>query len=624
MTAGGAGRALCADGPHVHPPLPASRNGEQPSTAPAERVDGYAPIADYGVLGDGRTVALVAGDGRIDWWPLPVLDALPVCAAILDPERGGHVALAPEDDYEVTRHYLPGTNVLGTTYTTAGGAVRVTTALNTGSAGRLPWTELVHRVDGVTGHVAMRFALVPGDRFGQANPWATLRRGTPFVEIGDQTLAVVCDGTDAPVLDGSSVTVHLTSAPGQRVIIAVVGTDREPVLVPSAALADDRLTRTIEGWRRWTTLLTIPAGWGPAVERSALVLKTLLAESSGAIAAAATTSLPERVGGPKNWDYRYAWVRDSSFTLDALINLGLHEEVHGAVSWLLGTLRRNGPDLRVFYTLGGEPAGGESTLDVPGYLGSRPSRAGNAAAGQIQLGTYGDLFDALFRYCGEGHLIDRTTGSFLADLADHCCDRWRHKDSGIWELERLEHYTISKIGCWVALDRAARLAIDGQLPGNRAPRWKREADAVRNWVHEHCWSMTKRSYTFHAGTDDLDAAVLLAGRTGFDRGSRLATTIEAVVSELGEGPCLYRYSGMREDEGAFVACSFWLVDALVHVGEVERARAVMDGAVALANELGLLAEQIDPRSGTFLGNVPQGLSHLALVNAAFALRHAAP
>jgi GH15 family glucan-1,4-alpha-glucosidase len=341
-----------------------------------------------------------------------------------------------------------------------------------------------------------------------------------------------------------------------------------------------------------------------------------------AIAAAATTSLPERVGGSKNWDYRYAWVRDSSFTLDALINLRLHEEVHGAVSWLLSAIRDNGGDLHVFYTLDGSVANQESQLDIPGWRGSQPVRSGNSASGQTQLGTYGDLFDTISRYCAEGHLIDPATGRMLADLADRCCDQWRTRDSGIWELKAREHYTISKIGCWVALDRAVHLAEARQIPALHFERWRAGAAEIRNWANSHCWSDAKSAYTFYAGTDDLDAAVLLAGRTGFERGPRLASTIEAITTELGRGPLLYRYSGMDKEEGAFVACSFWMVDALVHTGQTDRARQLMDDTVSLTNDVGLLSEQIEPETGAFLGNTPQGLSHLALINAAFALQRA--
>lgn len=571
------------------------------------------------MLGDGRTAALVAADGRLDWWPFPTLDGPPVCAALLDPVHGGHFALAPEDPFEMTRRYIPDTNVLETTYCTSSGAVRVTQGLNTGAAGRLPWTEFAHRIEGIAGVVTMVWELIPGDRFGQTAPRVELYNGRPVVSIKGQTLSVVLDCDEPCTADDAGLAGRFRVSPAQRVVLAIVATEREPLFIPSPAAIDARLDRTIRSWRDWTNRIQVQGPWANAVKRSALALKTILLEKTGAIAAAATTSLPERIGGDKNWDYRYAWVRDSSFTLDALINLGLHEEVHGALSWLLDALRRNGSELRVFYTLEGDAPGPEETLEVPGYRDSQPVRSGNAAGRQSQLGTYGDFFDTIFRYCSEGHILDPGTGQLLCQLADECSRVWMKPDSGIWELSDLEHYTISKIGAWVALDRAWRLASLGQVPAQQASTWKETADEIQSWVREHCWSERKRSYTFFAGTDRLDAAVLLAGRTGFDRGVRLKSTADAISEELGHDSLFYRYSGMAQEEGAFVACSFWMVEALVYTDQRESARNLMDAAVQLTNDLGLLSEQIDPLTGEFLGNFPQGLSHLALINAAYTL-----
>lgn len=596
--------------------------GPEEGTTP-RRIGAFALLEDYAVLGDGRTVALVALDGRIDWWPIPTLDSPPACAALLDPERGGYFVLAPDEPFRVRRDYLTGTNVLQTIFTTARGSVRVTECLNVGTAGRLPWSELARRVEGLSGEVALHWALVPRDRFRQARPWVAPRRA-PVVHLGDQSLAVVVHGEGAGPVEKGTHRLHgrMRCAQGDRQLVAVVATDDEPLFLPEPDSIESRIDETIASWQHWSRSVAAEGRWGEATQRSALVLKTLRYELGGAIAAAATTSLPETIGGPKNWDYRYAWVRDSSFTLDALIHLQLHEEVHGSVSWLLGALRRTAPEVHVFYRLDGTVADSEAELDVPGYRGSLPVRSGNSASRQRQLGTYGDLFDTVHRYVSEGHILDQATAELLCRLADECCDQWLLKDSGIWELDDLQHYTISKIGCWVALDRACRLAAEGQIPDRQAARWQVEAEAVRAWVGEHCWSEEKGSYTFYAGTDRLDAAVLLAGRTGFDRGPRLAGTIDAVRQELGCGPAVYRYSGMQREEGAFVACSFWLVDALVRVGRVEEAAALMDEAVAMANGVGLFAEQIDPSSGSFLGNLPQGLSHLALINAVHALREA--
>ena len=584
------------------------------------RRDGYAPISDYAVLGDGRTTALVASDGRIDWWAIPTLDAPPVCSAILDPAEGGSFSLAPEEPAdEVSRRYVPGTNVLETTYTTPAGTVRVTDSLNVGSAGRLPWTELARRVEGLSGEVAMRWEFRPGNRFGQARPWVTTHGQVPVVTDGDQNIALVIGGAGQGEAAAHRVCGTLAVRPGQRVVIGAVATDHEPVVIPPPLHADARIDRTIDAWRRWSALVDYQGPWADAVRRSALALKTLLYEPGGAIAAAATTSLPEAIGGPKNYDYRYAWVRDSSFTLDAFISLGLREEVHAAVSWLLNAVSNTAPDIHVFYGLNGQVTGGQSTVDLPGYRHSRPVRSGNGAAGQSQLGTYGDLFDTIARYVSTGHVIDQATGRMLADLADRCCDIWTREDAGLWELSQHRHYTISKIGCWVALDRAASLADAGQLPAAHAARWRQEAADITRWVQARCWSEARQSYTFYAGTDELDAAVLLAARTGFDRGPRLATTIEAVTGELGRGPFVYRYSGMDREENAFVACTFWLIEALAWTGQGKQARELMDEAVGWCNDVGLLSEQIDPETREFRGNLPQGLSHLALINAAHAL-----
>jgi GH15 family glucan-1,4-alpha-glucosidase len=590
-----------------------------PARRRPDRRDGYADLRDYAVLGDGRTVALLAADGSIDWWPIPTIDAPPVCAAILDPRDGGHFSVSPSDRFDVERRYVPDTNVVESLCTTDTGQVRITDALNLGSTGQLPWTELVRRVDGVAGSVAMQWELVPGDRFGDARSWITLQGGVPVVALGDQSLAVLVDGAPPAQVDAHQVTGTFTTEEGSLTTITVVATDREPLFVPAAGAVVARLDRTIDAWRRWSDQIAYDGPWRDAVVRSALALKTLTYEAGGAIAAAATTSLPETVGGAKNWDYRYSWVRDSSFTVDAFIHLGLHEEVHGCVSWLLGALKRTAPVLHVFYTLDGDVAEDQTELEVPGWHGSRPVRAGNNAAGQSQLGTYGDLLDTMHRYVAGGNLLDRRSGEALAMLADRCCDTWRNRDSGIWELPEAEHYTISKMGCWVALDRAASLAGDGQLPAERGERWRHEAAEIKAWVDERCWSEAKQAYTFFAGTDDLDAAVLLAGRTGFERGPRLASTIDAVAAELGRGPLVFRYTGMEVEEGAFVACTFWMVSALAHAGQTARARTLMDEAVTLVNDVGILSEEIDPGTRAFLGNLPQGLSHLALINAAYLL-----
>jgi GH15 family glucan-1,4-alpha-glucosidase len=592
------------------------------------RIDGYAPIEDYAVLGNGSTVALVGLDGQIDWWPLPSIDSPPIFAAVLDAARGGHLRLCPAVDYQVTRRYVPDSNVLATTFHTATGAVCVTDALTVGRAGRLPWAELVRCVEGIEGSVAMTWTVAPGDRFGLSMPKlrAIGDNGDDSdlitIDMGELHLAVHCLDIGKPDLRRNVLRGSFTSSVGRRQLLALTGSQSEPLFFPSRAAFEARVDTTIEEWREWSLGIHYDGGWKSEVTRSAFALKTLMYAPTGAIAAAATTSLPERIGGSKNWDYRFIWIRDAAFTLNALINLGLDEEVQAAVSFLLRTIRASAPNLHAFYTLAGEVPANERELRMPGYRDSKPVRSGNDADGQTQLGVFGDLFDTVWNYVDQGHLLDHETSSMLAEIADRCCKKWRDKDSGIWELHAKRHYTISKMGCWVALDRAVKLHQRGQLPSKHARRWARERDAVKAWVERYCWSPTKSSYTFYAGTDGLDAATLIAGRTGFDRGDRLAGTVAAVKAELGRGPLLYRYTGAEAEEGAFIACSFWLVSALANLGRVEEATSLMDEVVALGNDVGLFAEQIDPTSGAMLGNVPQGLSHLALIDAALCIQYA--
>lgn len=358
--------------------------------------------------------------------------------------------------------------------------------------------------------------------------------------------------------------------------------------------------------------------FAPEVRRSALALKLLLYSPTGAIAAAATTSLPESPGGEKNWDYRYAWVRDTAYTLDAFLRCGLTEETHAALSWLLKVVERNGPGLEPFYTLRGELPDDQHRRQVAGYQGSQPVVDGNSAAGQHQLGPYGDLFQTVLLSVRRGHSLDAGTQRVLVELADGCADLWQQPDAGMWELPESHHFTISKISAWQALDRAAQLARMGELPGT-GERWSGEADRIRRWVTQNCWSDRRQAYTMHPDTTDLDAGVLLGARFGFDQGQRMAATLDAVDRELGDNGWIYRYSGMQGEEKAFIACSFWLVEALVFTDQQPAARARMDSLVTSLAGAPLLTEMIDPETGRLWGNLPQALSHLALLNAVSAL-----
>lgn len=598
---------------------PGNQRSRPPHHGGGDRdADGYVDLRSYAAIGDGRTVALIARDGRIDWFPVPDLDSPSAFAAILDAEHGGHIALAPTAEFTVERRYVPDTNVLATTFHTATGSVRVTDSLNTGIAGRLPWVELGRRIDGLTGTVDLAAAVSPGTCLNTASPWTKETVHGAVLRMDGVSLAVRTLNEQSVELGGQHIAVRFCTRPGSRHLLGLVATEREPLYLPTPADVDRSVDRTVQNWQGWSAEFDCAGPYRDHIRRSALALKLLLHAPHGSIAAAATTSLPERVGGDKNWDYRYAWTRDMAYTLHALFRFGLREETHAAVSWLLRTIRRHGPEPRVAYRLNGDLVDGTERPDVPGWRGSVPVQIGNDAVDQLQLGVFGDLFTIVRTYVDNGNVLDDETGRLLAGIADQAADAWHRQDSGMWELPELRHYTTSKLGCWQALECAVELAEQGQIPGDPA-RWRDEAGRIRQWVQDNCWDADRGSYTWYPGSSELDASILLHAISGFDRGERMRSTIEVLQRELGANGLMYRYTGMDREEGCFVACSFWLVSALALTGQRDDAVILMDDLIRRGNDVGVYAEMIDPDNGEFLGNLPQALSHLALITAALTL-----
>jgi GH15 family glucan-1,4-alpha-glucosidase len=587
------------------------------------RTEGFAPIASYGAIGDGKSAALVARDGAIDWWAAPAMDSAPVFAGLLDPDTGGRFRLEPAVPYRVDRRYLPGTNVIETMFRTDDGCVRVIDSLNQAASGWLPWTELARDIQPVSGRVPMRWEISAGARFGTGRPWARLAE-IPLLHAGDLLIGLVCEhaGELRPGL--GSFSGEFVAAEGTSALLALVAAADAPIVLPSASEVRRRRDDTVSAWQAWSRDVPYSGQDRELVVRSVLALKLLTYAPTGAMAAAITSSLPERIGGDKNYDYRYGWVRDTSFVLDSFIHLGLTQEVQGTLAWMLRCIGQTAPVIHPFYGLGGHLAETEETrLRLRGYRDSYPSRGGNRAADQPQWGNYGDLLECVWLAVDRaGAYLDTASADLLASLGNKVCDIWTEPDCGIWELTQRRHNTFSKAGCWVALDRLVRLAERGQVSGRDASRWEAEKNAIREWISQHCWSEKRNSFVAHAGSDELDAALLLLARTGFVSGAdeRFRATVTAIRDELTDGPWVYRRSGARAEEGAFVACSFWLVDALVRSGQADEAGQLWRQQVARASDLGLFAEEIDPSSGAFLGNIPQGLSHLALINAAVQLR----
>jgi GH15 family glucan-1,4-alpha-glucosidase len=588
----------------------------------------YVPIGDYAAIGDGRTAALVARDGSIDWLCLPDLDSPSVFASMLDSERGGRFALEPEASARSQRRYLPDTNVLETTFTTDRGVVRVTDALALPDSSLGPARELIRRVDGVAGSVPMRWEVTPAFGYGATAPRLERRGATPVALAGRDALAVCSWDAGDPEVGERSISGRFEAGPSGSAVIALCAAHQEPLVFPEREAVERRLAGTAAYWRRWAADRTYDGPWRDAVIRSALALKLLFYAPSGAIAAAASASLPEEIGGERNWDYRYSWVRDSAFTLDALLQLGCPSEADAVFWLLLHASQLTHPRLRVLYRLDGGERAPERTLDLDGYRGSRPVRVGNAAAAQSQLDIYGALVQTAWLYTQAGGRLDRDTGRRLAGIADLVCRIWREPDSGIWEVRSApSHFTHSKMMCWVALDRAAQLAGTGHVPSRHAATWRREALAIREFIETRCWSPRLGSYSRDAGGSELDASVLLGVVLGYDAPDpgRLSATVLALQRDLGRGPLMRRYSGedgLAGEEGAFLCCSFWLADALARIGRPAQAAELMDELLGLAGDVGLYAEEIDPHSGELLGNIPQGLVHLALINAAVSISRA--
>jgi GH15 family glucan-1,4-alpha-glucosidase len=581
------------------------------------RENGYAPIEDYALIGDGRTSALVARDGSIDWLCLPDIDSPSVFGAILDAERGGSFAVSPSERFEVERRYVDGTNVLETTFSTGGGTLRLTDAMTLVPPGRLtPPREVVRKVEGLEGEVELEWSVAPRFDYGRRHGRVDRRAGRVVFSDRDQAIALSVWGAE-PAVHG-----HVSVSAGEQVLFSLAAADRQPLVLPGVKDTMERLEHTIAFWRRWSTEKKYAGPWRDAVIRSALAIKLLVYAPSGAVTAAPTTSLPEDIGGVRNWDYRFAWIRDSTYALDALLGLECPGEAHAFFWWLMHASQLTRPRLQVLYDVnGGERTEEVQLAHLSGYRGSAPVRAGNGAAGQLQLDVYGAILNSTWLHATHHGDLGGETGRAVAKIADFVAGHWREPDCGIWEVRsEPRHFTHSKAMCWVALDRATKLARLGLIPDHTA-RWRAEADSIRAFVDEHCWDESRRTYVRAAGVDELDASLLALALVDYDDSNRgrVRGTINAIRRELVQGPFVRRYlgdDGLEGEEGAFLTCSFWLADALARTGRKEEAVELMEELIRCANEVGLYAEEIDPAGRELLGNFPQALVHIALINAA--------
>jgi len=595
----------------------------------------FRPIAQYGMLADCHSAAHVDLYGSIDWLCLPHYDSPALFSRILDPDAG-HWSIRPAEPFTSTRSYLPGTLVIETTFTTDSGVVRLTDAMavKEGQRGHdlgidAPH-EILRSVEGVAGEVEMLLELAPRPEYGLVRP---LFRPTPE---GGRTFGVcqiaVAAGVPVAIQDATMRAAFVLSE-GDRAGFSLRWASPEVTTIEPTPAEDvaRRIAETAEAWRSWEDEHDVYEGpHRDLVRFSARVLKGLTFRPTGAIVAAPTTSLPEDEGGERNWDYRFSWIRDASLTLEALYIGACSDEAAGFVSFMTSAAggRVKDGSLQIMYGIRGEHDLSERELaHLRGWRDSSPVRVGNGAWGQTQLDVYGELLNTLYIYKERLGELHPEVQEFAAELADAAAEGWRGQDAGMWEMRgEPRHHLSSKVLCWTALDRAVKLAPAlGQYA--KAEAWAEERDRIRAAILERGWSEQRQAYAQSFDADELDAAALLMPILGFLPADdpRMRSTIEAIARDLTENGLVLRYrneaegvnpDGLTGEEGTFVICSFWLVSCLAKAGEIERAQALFDQLAGYANDLGLLAEEIDTNRGELLGNFPQAFSHIGLITAA--------
>ncbi len=594
----------------------------------------YLDIADYGVIGDLRTVALVGVDGSIDWCCFPRFDGPSLFGAILDHERGGRFRLGVKGAPRGDQRYAQGTGVLETEFESPDGSAVVTDFMPVSVAGPALYRPLeIHRhVTCTRGAVEVEVEFQPGFDYGASRPLVYRRRHGVLATDGvDEAVALATSANCDWRIEGGTAVATCALREGDSFAF-VLRYDDDDVRPVEHYLTEDALADTVAFWRGWVARLRYSGPYRDHVVRSAITLKLMCYARTGAIVAAPTTSLPEVLGGERNWDYRFTWLRDTCFTLHAFYVLGHYEEADHFMQFVKRVCRTKGrPHLQIMYGIDGRRDLTEIELGhLEGYRGSRPVRIGNGAADQLQLDVYGEVLETAYLWA---RYFEMTEGTWhaLHELVDWVSYNWRRKDSGIWEVRHeLSHSVSSKVMCWVALDRGIKLAEAHGLEGDVA-RWRREADACRIEIIQKGYNDEMGSFVAAFGSSDLDASALVIPMVNFLHRSdpRVQSTVRAIARDLTtpDGTMVYRYrseDGLEGTEGSFSICTFWLAQALAMIGDYEAGVSIFEQMLSRANHVGLYSEEIDPSTGKFLGNFPQGLTHIALINCAHALARLDP
>jgi GH15 family glucan-1,4-alpha-glucosidase len=589
-------------------------------------------IQDYAVIGNGRSAALVSKYGSIDWLCWPRFDSESIFARILDQKIGGHWSIGPAGNSQSSRRYIDNTNVLETTFADASGKIVLSDFMAVASERHkqsLLWPEheLIRQVDCVEGEMELAVEFNPRPGYGRVAP--KIKNIGKFgwkIDIGTIVFTLRSDVELAPNSDGG-LTASLKLEAGDSIAFSFTLSGEAPAVIPPlGALVGEKLTLTINWWQEWAAQSNYRGPYENQVTRSALVLKLLSYAPSGAIIAAPTTSLPERIGGDLNWDYRFAWLRDAAFTVHALYGLGYKDDAQAFVAWLLHATRLTRPGLRTIYDVFGECPPDEHELSyLSGYADSRPVRLGNAAIEQLQLDVYGEVVEAVSHFTGQDKKPDRDVQTMLRQFGEYVCEHWQEPDNGIWEERGLpRRYTHSLLMCWVALDRLLEMHARGQLHGIAVKKYEAERQRIREEIETRAWNSKLTAYTQACDSEVMDATALLLTYHGFAEASsqRMLQTHQRIRERLVPRRGLVHRNEESKDrqEGAFAACSFWEVNYLARSGNLSGAREIFEAILDYANDVGLFAEEIDPLTGDARGNFPQGFTHLGLINAALSLR----
>jgi len=592
----------------------------------------YPPIDHYGFIADCHSAALVSKTGSIDWCCMPRIDSSSCFGRILDWEKGGYCQVTPAIRYESKRRYLDRSLVLETIFRTDTGQARLIDCFTMRRGGEHdPYRQILRVIEGLRGTVEFRLDIVPRFDFGAIKPWIRRYRQDCHIAIGGCDGLLISGDISVKMKHRHDMSGIFTVAAGQRKHLSILHRLPESlgenlVDVPDPAELDGRLQETVAWWQTWCARGHISGPYAGQLQRSATVLKGLSNAPTGAIAAAATTSLPESPGGSRNWDYRFSWIRDSSFTVRSLAQLNHVNEADGFRRFIERSAAGSADQLQVLYGIGGERRLHEYEIgDLEGYRGAKPVRIGNAAESQIQLDAYGELLDLAWHWHCRQHSPDDDYWEFLVDLVNKVCDCWKTADCGIWEFRGdRRHFVHSKVMCWAALNYGVKLA--GAI-GRNAPveKWQKARDAVRQAVESQGYDPERGIFIQAFDHPAMDCALLLLPMVGFVAydDKRMIRTTDAVRGELGENGLLRRYSdgddGMHGREGVFLACSFWLAECLARQHRLDEAHQTFQRALAVGNDLGLFAEEYDSAADEMLGNFPQGLTHLSLITAAVAL-----